>query len=41
MSNFGEVTQPKVKETNPKAHEVVLSDSETWKEGSSCVVAQS
>ena len=28
MRNFGEVTSPKVKETNPKPHEVVLSDSE-------------
>jgi hypothetical protein len=28
--NFGEVTSLKVKETNPKLHEVVLSDSEAW-----------
>jgi len=30
VRNFGEVTLPKVKETNTKPHELVLSDSEVW-----------
>jgi hypothetical protein len=30
LENFGEETLPKVKETNPKPHEVVLNDSEAW-----------
>ena len=30
LRNFVEETPPKIKETNPKPHEVVLNDSEAW-----------
>jgi hypothetical protein len=30
LKNFDEETPPKIKETNPKLHEIVLNESEAW-----------
>jgi len=30
LKNFDEETPPKIKETNPKPHEIILNDSEAW-----------